>query len=90
MPVKVTVFGAGSVVFSLGIVKDMCLTKGLHGSTVCFMDINEESVNVIYELGRRYAEDLSADLKFEKTTSREAALKDADFVVNTEMLASFI
>ncbi len=83
MPVKVTVFGAGSVVFSLGIVKDMCLTKGLHGSTVCFMDINEESVNVIYELGRRYAEDLSADLKFEKTTSREAALKDADFVVNT-------
>ena len=83
MPIKVTVFGAGSVVFSLGIVKDMCLTKELHGSTVCFMDINEESLNVIYELGRRYAEDLGADLTFEKTTSREACLKDADFVINT-------
>ena len=24
---KVTIFGAGSVVFSLGLVKDLCLTK---------------------------------------------------------------
>ena len=37
---KVTIFGAGSVVFSLGLVKDLCLTKGLNGSHVCFIDIN--------------------------------------------------
>lgn len=80
---KVTIFGAGSVVFSLGLVKDLCLTKELNGSHVCFMDVNEEVLDVIYELGRRYAEDLSADLTFEKTTDREAALKDADFVINT-------
>ena len=80
---KVTIFGAGSVVFSLGLVKDLCLTKELNGSHVCFMDINEEVLDVIYELGRRYAEDLSADMTFEKTTDREAALKDADFVINT-------
>ena len=59
---KVTIFGAGSVVFSLGLVKDLCLTKELNGSHVCFMDVNEEVLDVIYELGRRYAEDLSADL----------------------------
>ena len=80
---KVTIFGAGSVVFSLGLVKDLCLTKELNGSHICFMDINEEVLDVIYELGRRYAEDLSADMTFEKTTSREVALKDADFVINT-------
>ncbi|MDP6041629.1 MAG: alpha-glucosidase/alpha-galactosidase, partial [Candidatus Latescibacteria bacterium] len=80
---KVTIFGAGSVVFSLGLVKDLCLTKELNGSHVCFMDINEEVLDVIYELGRKYAEDLSADLTFEKTTDREAALKGADFVINT-------
>ena len=39
---KVTIFGAGSVVFSLGLVKDLCLTKALNGSHVCFMDISEE------------------------------------------------
>jgi alpha-galactosidase len=80
---KVTIFGAGSVVFSLGLVKDLCLTKELDGSHVCFMDIDEEVLDVIYELGRRYAEDLGANLTFEKTTDREAALVDADFVINT-------
>ena len=60
----------GSVVFSLGLVKDLCLTQELNGSHVCFMDINEDVLDVIYELGRRYAEDLSADMTFEKTTSR--------------------
>ena len=80
---KVTIFGAGSVVFSLGLVKDLCLTKELNGSHVCFMDINEEVLDVIYALGKRYADDLGADLSFEKTTDRETALKEADFVINT-------
>ena len=87
MPIKVTVFGAGSVVFSLGLVKDMCLTKGLHGSEVCFMDIHEESLDVVHKLALRYAEDLGADLKFEQTLDREACLQDADFVVNTATIS---
>ncbi len=83
MSIKVTIIGAGSVVFSLGLVKDLCLTEGLKGSKVCFMDINEESLDVVYRLGIRYAEDLGADLKFEKTTDRQESLQDADFVINT-------
>ncbi|MBN1582811.1 MAG: alpha-glucosidase/alpha-galactosidase [Anaerolineae bacterium] len=80
---KVTIIGAGSVVFSLGLVKDLCLTEGLKGSTVSFMDINEERLDVIYRLGKRYAEDLGADLKFERTLDRIESLQDADFVINT-------
>ena len=38
--VKITIIGAGSAVFSLALVKDVCLTQSLAGSTVCFMDIN--------------------------------------------------
>ena len=83
MSVKVTIIGAGSVVFSLGLVKDLCLTEGLKGSKVCFMDINEERLDVIYRLGMRYAEDLGADLEFERTLNREESLQDADFVINT-------
>lgn len=81
--VKVTIIGAGSVVFSLALVKDLCLTEGLSGSTVCFMDINEERLDVIYRLGKRYAEDLGANLKFERSLDREEALQDTDFVINT-------
>ncbi|MBN1877073.1 MAG: alpha-glucosidase/alpha-galactosidase [Anaerolineae bacterium] len=81
--VKVTIIGAGSIVFSLGLVKDLCLTKELQGSSVCFMDINEERLDVVYRLAQRYAEDLGADLKFERTLDRIASLQEADFVINT-------
>ena len=81
--VKVTIIGAGSVEFSLGLVKDMCLTEGLAGSQVCFMDINEECLDVIYSLAIRYAEDLGSDLSFVKTLNREESLQDTDFMINT-------
>ncbi len=83
MPIKVTIFGAGSVVFSLGLVKDLCLTGGLKGSEVCFMDINEEKLDIVHRLALRYAEDLGADLRFQRTLDREESLRDADFVINT-------
>ena len=81
--VKVTVIGAGSVVFSLGLVKDICLTEGLKGSMVHFMDINEERLDVVYQLAQRYAQDLGSDLKFARTLQRDEALQDANFVINT-------
>jgi alpha-galactosidase len=81
--VKVTIIGAGSIVFSLGLVKDICLTEGLAGSKVCFMDINAERLDIIHKLAVRYAEDLGADLRFESTLDREASLQDTDFMVNT-------
>ena len=83
MAPKVTIIGAGSVVFSLGLVKDICLTPGLKGSRVCFMDIDEERLDTVYRLGLRYCQDLGADLSFEQTADREAALRDAEFVINT-------
>jgi len=81
--VKVSVIGAGSAQFSLGLVKDLCLTEGLAGSQVSFIDIDEERLDMIYKLGTRYAQQLGSSLTFDKTTDRKAALQDADFVVNT-------
>lgn len=83
MSIKVTIIGAGSVVFSLGLVKDLCLTEGLNGSEVCFMDINQESLEIVYRLALRYSEDLSSNLTFKYTTDRKEALQGSDFVINT-------
>jgi alpha-galactosidase len=83
MGTQVTIIGAGSVVFSLGLVKDLCLTKGLKGSKVCFMDIDEERLDIVRRLARRYAEDLGAEMTFESTRNREESLRGADFVINT-------
>jgi alpha-galactosidase len=81
--IKVSVIGAGSAQFSLGIVKDLCLTEGLAGSHVSFMDIDEGRLDMIYKLASRYAKQLGSSMTFDKTTNRQAALKDSDFVVST-------
>src|SRR6266487_127680 len=80
--VKVSLIGAGSAQFSLGIVKDLCLTQGLSGSHITFMDVSEERLDMIYNLATRYAQQLGSALTFDATTDREAPLKDAHFVLN--------
>ena len=87
-PIKVTVIGAGSAQFSLGLVKDLCLTENLNGSMVSFMDIDEDRLAMIHKMGERYATELGADLRFESTTDRQKALQDADFVINTAAVQS--
>jgi alpha-galactosidase len=82
-PVKITVIGAGSTTFSLGLVKDLCLTENLAGSMVSFMDVDETRLEMIYALAQRYVNELGGKLNFERTTDRAASLRDADFVINT-------
>lgn len=82
-PIKLSVIGAGSAQFSLGLVKDICLTPGLAGSLISFMDIDADRLDMIHKLGVRYANELGADLQFESTTNRRDSLSDAGFVINT-------
>jgi len=88
--VKVSVIGAGSAQFSLGLVKDICLTESLAGSHISFMDIDEDRLDMIHKLGMRYSRQLGASLTFDKTTDREASLQGADFVVNTAYVLGHI
>ena len=70
---KICIIGAGSAQFSLTMVRDLCLTENLRGSHVTFMDIDEERLEVIHKLGKRYSEQLGSELTFDKTTDRAAA-----------------
>lgn len=85
-PVKLGVIGAGSAVFSLGLVRDLCLADSLSGSTVTFMDVDETRLHMIHWLAQRYAAELGVDVRFEATLERERALKEADFVLNTALV----
>ncbi len=82
-PVKITVIGAGSVQFSLGVVKDLCLTGNLACSHVTLMDINEERLETIHRLAERYVKELGGTITFDRTTDRRRALQETDFVINT-------
>jgi len=81
--VKITIIGAGSATFAAGIVRDLCVTPGLHGSHVAFMDVDAHRLEMIHRMAERLSEELQAGLSFAQTTDRESALQGADFVINT-------
>lgn len=83
--VKVSIIGAGSMAWSIVLVKDLCLTKSLEKSTVSFMDVDRRRLDVVHGLAKRYATEVKAKLTFEKTIDRKKALKNADFVFNTAL-----
>ena len=61
-PVRIGVIGAGSATFSLGLVKDLCLTSNLAGSEVSFMDIDAERLDAVTKMAGRYADEVGVDL----------------------------
>ncbi len=84
--IKLSIIGAGSAIFSLRLVGDFCKTKGLSGSSVSLMDIDEKRLNTVHILATRYAAALGANLKFEKTTDMKRSIEGADFVINTALV----
>ena len=80
---KICIIGAGSAQFSLGMVKDLCLTQNLRGSHISLMDIDEARLDTVYTLATRFSSQLGSDLTFDKTTDRNTALYGADYVINT-------
>jgi alpha-galactosidase len=88
MSVKIGIIGAGSAVFSMNLINDICRTGTLKESTISFMDVNKERLETSYLLCKRYAEETGIRLKLEKTTDRRACIKGADFVINTALAGS--
>src|SRR5690349_14938387 len=84
---KISIIGAGSAVFSLSMVRDICLTPSLHGSTISFMDVDQRRLDAIHALCRRYAEEVGIALELHKTTERRESLRGADVVINAALTA---
>ena len=47
---RISVIGAGSAIFSLGLVRDLCLTDSLSGSEICFMDVDPVRLETVHNL----------------------------------------
>ena len=82
---KVGIIGAGSAVFSMRIISDLCKTPGLSGTHVCLMDVDEKRLNNVLILANELSKYFGANLTFEKVSSIEKAIDGADFVINTAM-----
>ena len=82
---KIAIIGAGSAIFSLNLIKDICLCENLKDSTISLMDVNQDRLDAITDLCIRYAKETGHGLQIEKTSDRRKALKNADFVVNVAL-----
>ena len=80
---KISIIGAGSVRFPLQLIGDIAQNKGLSGSKLCLMDVNETRLNATYILANKYCLELNSNLKIEKTMSLDEAIEAADFIINT-------
>lgn len=84
--VSIGIIGAGSAVFSLRLVSDLCKTRGLHGSTVTLMDIDEKRLEAVHVLAEKLASEMKSELSFSRTTDLSEAIRGSDFVINTALI----
>ena len=76
---RIVIIGAGSTNFGLKIIGDFYKSQILKGSTIVLHDIRPEAVEKTRKIAEYYKEKLQVDFQIEATTSREEALKGADF-----------
>lgn len=85
MSCKICIIGAGSAIFSLNLIKDICVNEHFKDCTVSLMDINKDRLDAIYGLCTRYADEMGADIQVLKTMDRREAMQGADFVLNVAL-----
>jgi alpha-galactosidase len=79
---KITMIGAGSVVFAKNLLGDILSHPELAGSEIALMDIDSERLRVAEIVAHRVAEAVGAKPCITATTDRRAALDGADYAVN--------
>lgn len=80
---KITLIGAGSVVFTRNLCSDILLTPALQGSTIALMDIDPDRLAQAHALVGAIIERRGLAAKVEATTDRLEAVRDADYVITT-------
>ena len=83
MKKKIVLIGAGSSVFGPSMFSDLYLSDILDGSTVILVDIDEEKLEIIYDILCYENEKAGNKFSLERTTDRREALSDADFVISS-------
>jgi alpha-galactosidase len=87
---KVTLVGAGSVVFAKTLVGDMLSFPELaDGTTVALMDVDEERLRVTELMAQRVVDSLGVNARIEATLDRRSALDGADYVLTMMQVGGY-
>jgi alpha-galactosidase len=80
---KITLIGAGSVVFTRNLCSDILLAPALQNSTITLMDIDARRLAQARDLVQSLIDGRKLNAKVEATTDRRAAVRGADYVITT-------
>jgi len=80
---KIAIIGAGSFVFSLGLLSDLIVDYRLRGSHLVLVDIDEEMAGIMARIATRMADDAQVEMTIESTSDRETALRGVQFVTTS-------
>jgi len=80
---RICLIGAGSAAFGPSMFNDLYLADSLEGSRIVLCDIDEEKLEMVYELLVAENERCGNKFYIERTTDRTAALENADFVISS-------
>ena len=86
---KITMIGAGSVVFTLNLLGDIFTFPELRESEIALMDIDEERLRVAEIMARNVAAKFDAHPTIIAHADRKAALEGADYAINTIQVGGF-
>ena len=86
---KITLVGAGSVVFAKNLICDILQKPGLSDSTICLMDIDPCRLATIEKLARRIVAQLGVKAVIEATLDLRAACTGAKFVITTIQVGGY-
>ena len=80
---RIVVIGAGSVVFSGRLTRDILCVPELADSTLVYVDIDQEALDMVGQYAAQIARQEHLSTRVETTQDRRAALDGADYVVTT-------
>jgi alpha-galactosidase len=80
---KVTIIGAGSMVFSTELMNDILLTPALETGTFALVDIDIERLEVAHRMAEFLISQRGRNWTVEASTDRTKVLADSDYVINT-------
>jgi len=80
---KITLIGAGSMVFTRNLCNDIVLTPALQESTIALMDIDPGRLAQARDLVQAIIDRQGLETQLEATTDRREAVQGADYVITT-------
>jgi alpha-galactosidase len=83
MSPKISLIGAGSVVFARRLLQDVACVPELSDATVSLMDVDEARLDVIGRFAKKLMRDAGTNIKVETTTNRRESLADSKYVLTT-------